>query len=163
MSAVRDLLNRNRCNLVFAERDRLRIDRTSKLPTHERWEEAQWQFRRRVAMTISNLLIELGSAVTTLGIYFRGERRTRDDWFFHSQNVIVQLNGRYLVCNHVPYIPDPAKEQKPQTRARAYQRRQELADSAVGQYMSLLGQSKELRTYAKTSLAALSARVKIPL
>lgn len=145
MAAVRDLLKRNRCNLVFAERDRLRIDRTSELPTHERWEEAQWQFRRRVAMTISNRLIEQGASVTRLGVYLRGEQKTRENWFFHNQNVVVQLNGRYLVCNHVPYIPDPSLEQKPQTRAKGYQRRQELADSAVGQYMSLLGQSKELR------------------
>jgi len=162
-TAVRDLLNRNRSNLVFAERDRLRIERTSKLPTHERWEEAQWQFRRRVAMAISNQLIERGAAVTSLGVYLRGERPTREKWFFHSQNLVVQLNGRYFVCNHVPYIPDPAKDQSPQTRAKAYQRRQELADSAIGQYMSLLEQNKELRRYAEHSLAALSARIKIPL
>lgn len=163
VAAVRELMRRNRCNLVFAERDRLRIDRIANLPTHERWEEAQWQFRRRVAMTISNRLIEQGAAVTSLEIYLRGEKKTRENWFFHNQNVVVQLNGRYLVCNHVPYIPDPAKEQKSQTRAKAYQRRQELADSAVGQYISMVEQSKELRTYADSSLAALSARVKIPL
>jgi hypothetical protein len=162
-ATIRDLLRRNRCNLVFAERDRLRIERTSKLTTHERWEEAQWQFRRRVAMAISNQLIDRGASVTSLGVYLRGERPTREKWFFHSQNVVVQLNGRYLVCSHVPYIPDPAKDQKPLTRAKAYQRRRELADNAVGQYMSLLEQSKELRTYAKQSLAALSARIKIPL
>jgi hypothetical protein len=162
-AAVRDLLRRNRCNLVFAERDGLRIERTSKLSTHERWEEAQWQFRRRVAMAISNRLIERGAAVASLGVYLRGERPTREKWFYHSQNVVVQLNGRYLVCSHVPYIPDPAKDQKPQTRAKAYQRRQELAESAVGQYMSSLEQSKELRRYSEHSLAALSARIRIPL
>lgn len=162
-AVVRDLLRRNRCNLVFAERDRLRIERTSNLSTRERWEEAQWQFRRRLAMAISNRLIERGAAVTSLGVYLRGERPTREKWFFHSQNVVVQLNGRYLVCNHVPYIPDPATIQKPQTRARASQRRQELADNAVGQYMSVLEQDKELRRYSEHSLAALSARIKIPL
>ena len=162
-ATIRDLLRRNRCNLVFAERDRLRLERTSKLPTHERWEEAQWQFRRRLAMAISNQLIERGAAVMSLGVYLRGERPTREKWFFHSQNVVVQLNGRYLVCNHVPYIPDPAKDQKPQTRAKANQRRQELADSAIGQYMSALEQNKELRRFAEYSLAAISARIKIPL
>src|SRR5882762_73552 len=159
-ATIRDLLRRNRCNLVFAERDRLRIERTSKLSTEERWEEAQWQFRRRVAMAISNRLIERGAAVASLGVYLRGERPTREKWFYHSQNVVVQLNGRYLVCCHVPYIPDPAKDQKPQTRAKAYQRRQELAESAVGQYMSSLEQSKELRRYSEHSLAALSARIR---
>ena len=162
-ATIRDLLRRNRCNLVFAERDRLRIERTSKLGTHERWEEAQWQFRRRLAMAISNQLIERGATVTSLGVYLRGERPTREKWFFHAQNVVVQLNGRYSVCNHVPYIPDPAKDQKPQTRAKAYQRRQELADSAIGQYMSALEQNKELRRFAEHSLAAISARIKIPL
>jgi hypothetical protein len=162
-AAVRDLLRRNRCNLVFAERDRLRIERTSQLSTRERWEEAQWQFRRRVSMAISNQLIERGAAVTSLGVYLRGERPTREKWFFHSQNVIVQLNGRYLVCSHVPYIPDPAKDQKPQTLAKVHQRRQELADSAIGQYISSLEQSKELRRYSEHSLAALSARIRIPL
>jgi len=160
---IRDLLRRNRCNLVFAERDRLRIERTSSLPTKERWEEAQWQFRRRVAMATSNLLIERGAAVVGLGVYLRGERPTREEWFFHNQNVVVQINGRYFVCNYVPYIPDPAKDQKPQTRAKAYERREELADSAVGQYMSALEQSRELRTCAQEQLSALSARIRIPL
>ena len=114
---IRDLLRRNRCNLFFPERDRLRIERASKLPTEERWEESQWQFRRRVAMAISNLLIERGATALHLGVYLRGERRTRENWFFHNQNVVVQINGRYFVCSHVPYIPDPAREQKPQTRA----------------------------------------------
>jgi len=162
-NAIRDLLRRNRCNLVFAERDRLRIERTSKLPTEERWEEAQWQFRRRVAMAISNLLIERGATALTLGVYLRGERPTREKWFFHNQNVVVQINGRYFVCNHVPYIPDPAQVQKPQTRAKAYQRREELATNAVGQYMSALEQSRELRSYAQQELSALSARIRIPL
>jgi len=162
-AAIRDLLRRNRCNLVFAERDRLRIERTSKLRNDERWEEAQWQFRRRVAMAISNLLVERGAAVVSLGVYFRGEKPTREGWFFHNQNVVVQINGRYFVCNHVPYIPDPAKDQKPQTRAKAYERREELADSAVGQYMSALEQDHELRTYAQSELLALSARLRIPL
>jgi hypothetical protein len=162
-ATIRDLLNRNRCNLVFAERDRLRIERTSQLPTEERWSEAQWQFRRRVAMTISNQLLERGAAVTSLGVYLRGQKPTREQWFFHNQNVVVELNGRYMVCDHVPYIPDPAKEQKPRTRAMAYQRRQELANSAVGQYISLLDHSQEMRTYAENSLSALGARIKIPL
>lgn len=78
-ATIRDLLRRNRCNLVFAERDRLRLERTSKLPTHERWEEAQWQFRRRLAMAISNQLIERGAAVMSLGVYLRGERPTREN------------------------------------------------------------------------------------
>jgi hypothetical protein len=162
-AAVRDLLSRNRCNLVFAERDRLRIERTSQLPAEERWQEAQWQFRRRVAMAISNLLVERGAAVTGMGVYLRGQRPTREKWFFHDQNVVVELNGRYLVCDHVPFIPDPSKEQKPQTRTKAYQRRQELANSAVGQYMSSLDQSQELRTYAENSLSDLGARIRIPL
>jgi hypothetical protein len=162
-ATIRDLLNRNRCNLVFAERDRLRIERTSQLPTEERWREAQWQFRRRVAMAISNNLLERGAAVISLGVYLRGQRPTREQWFFHDQNVVIELNGRYMVCNHVPYIPDPAKEQKPRTRAMAYQRRQELANSAVAQYTSLLDHSQELRTYAENSLSALAARIKVPL
>src|SRR5688500_4579447 len=116
-AAVRDLLSRNRCNLVFAERDRLRIERTFQLPSEERWQEAQWQFRRRVAMAINNLLVERGAAATSMGVYLRGQRPTREKWFFHDQNVVVELNGRYLVCDHVPYIPDPSKEPKPQTRA----------------------------------------------
>jgi len=163
-AAVRDLINRNRCNLVFAERDRLRIEKTSQLPTEERWAEAQWQFRRRVAMTISNQLLERGAAVTSLGVYLRGPQRpTREQWFFYNRNVVIELNGRYLVCDHMPYIPDPARDPKPRTRATAYQRRQELANSAIGQYMSLLDQSQELRTYAENSLAALAARIKVPL
>jgi hypothetical protein len=162
-ATIRDLLNRNRCNLVFAERDRLRIERTSQLPPEERWREAQWQFRRRVAMSISHQLLERGAAVTNIGVYLRGQLPTREKWFFHDQNVVVQLNGRYMVCDHVPYIPDPGKEQKPRTRAMAYQRRQQLANSAVGQYMSLLDQSQELRTYADNSLSALGARIKVAL
>lgn len=160
---IRNLIHRNRCNLVFAERDRLRIERTSKLPADERWEEAQWQFRRRVAMAVTNLLLERGAAVIGLGVYLRGERPTREKWFFHNHNVVVQINGRYFVCNHVPYIPDPAKDQKPQTRAKAFERREELANSAVGQYMSALEQSRELRSFAQEELSALSARIRTPL
>lgn len=160
---IRDLLMRNRCNLVFAERDRLRIESTAKLATEQRWEEAQWQFRRRVAMAISNLLVQRGAAVVGLGVYLRGERPTREKWFFHNQNVVVQINGRYFVCSHVSYIPDPAKEQKPQTRAKSFERREELANSAVGQYMSALEQSRELRSSARDEMAALSARISIPL
>lgn len=160
---IRDLLRRNRCNLVFAERDRLRIERTPSLPLEQRWEEARWQFRRRVARAISNLLIERGAAVVSLGVYLRGERPTREKWFFHNQNVVVQINGRYFICNHVPYIPDPAREQKPQVRARSYERREELADSAVGQYMSILEQSRELRSCAQHEMSALSARIRILL
>jgi len=133
------------------------------VPSEERWQEAQWQFRRWVAMAISNLLIERGSAVTSMGVYLRGQRPTREKWFFPDQNVVVEFNGRYLVCDHVPYILDISKEQKPQMRAKAYQRRQELANSAVGQYMSLLDQSQELRTYAEDSLSALGARIRIPV
>jgi hypothetical protein len=160
---IRNLFYRNRCNLVFAERDRLRIERTSQLPIEERWEEAQWQFRRRVAMAISNRLLERGAAVRTLGVYLRGERLTREKWFFHNQNVVVQINGWYFVCNHVPYISDPAKDQPPQTRVKAFERREELVDSAVGQYMSALEQSEELRSYAQTELSALSVRTRVPL
>lgn len=89
---VRDLLRRNRCNLVFAERDRLRIEKTAEMDVLDRWQEAQWQFRRRVATTISNELVERGAAVTSLAVYLRGERRTREGWFFHDQNVVVQVN-----------------------------------------------------------------------
>jgi hypothetical protein len=162
-SGVTDLLRRNRCNLVFAERDRLRIERTAALATHERWEEAQWQFRRRVAAAISNGLIERGAVVTSLAVYLRRERRTREGWFFHDRNVVVQLNGQYLTCNHVPYIPDPAKELKSQTRAKAYNRRGEIAESAIGQYISLLNQDAEVRAHAKACLNAMAIRVNAPL
>jgi hypothetical protein len=162
-TGVRDLLRRNRCNLVFAERDRLRIERTAALSVHERWEEAQWQFRRRVAAAISNRLLERGAVVTSLAVYLRGERRTREGWFFHDRNVVVQLNGHYLVCNHVPYIPDPAEDFKPHTRTKSYARREEVAESAVGQYVSLLDQNKEIRAHARVSLNALSTRIGVPL
>jgi len=132
-------------------------------PNEGRWEEAQWQFRRSIAMAISNLLVERGAAVVTLGVYLRGEKPTREGWFFHNQNVVVQINGRYFVCNHVPYIPDPAKDQKLQTRAKAYERREELTDSAVGKYMSALEQNRQLRSYARAELSALSARLRMPL
>lgn len=162
-SKVRDLLRRNRCNLVFAERDRLRIDRASKLPTGERWEEAKWQFRRRVAMTVSNMLIEKGAAVTSLAVYLRGEHAGRGNWFYHDRNVVVQINSKYLVCSHAPYIPDPAVEQTPQMRTRSYERRLELANSAVGQYLSALETSDELRASARECLSALSRRIRIPI
>lgn len=163
ISSVSDLLKRNRSNLVFAERDRLRIERTASLSVHERWEEAQWQFRRRVAAAISNGLIERGAAVTSIAVYLRRERRTREGWFFHDRNVVVQLNGQYLVSNHVPYIPDPAKAPKPQTRAKSYTRRAEIADSVIGQYISLVDQNREVREHAKSSLDALSMRIGVPL
>jgi hypothetical protein len=75
----------------------------------------------------------------------------------------VQLNGQYLTCNHVPYIPDPAKELKAQTRAKAYNRRGEIAESAIGQYISLLDQDAKVRANAKASLNAMAIRVNAPL
>lgn len=141
----------------------MRIEKSAALPVHERWEEVQWQFRRRVAATISNRLLERGGTVTSLAVYLRGERRTREGWFFHDRNVVVQLNGQYLVCNHVPYIPDPAKELKPQARTKSYERRDEVAESAVGQYISLLDQNSEVRAHANASLNALSIRIGVPL
>lgn len=161
--AIRDLLTRNRCNLVFAERERHRIESTSKMDAHERWEEAQWQFRRRVAMAISNQLVERGAVATSLAVYLRGERRSRDGWFYHKELVVVEINGRYFVTNQYAYIPDPAKPMKPQTRKTAYERREKLASNAVDQYTSLLEQNSELRAYAKQSLAALAERIRIPL
>lgn len=160
---VRDLVRRNRCNLVFAERDRLRIDRTSKLPSSERWIEASWQFRRRIALAISNLLMERGAAVTSIGVYLRGEQPTRQAWFFYKQKVVVQLNGKYFICEYYPYIPDPARAQKAQARAKAYQRRNELANSAVGQYIAALEGSSQLRGYANESISALASLIKVPL
>jgi hypothetical protein len=161
-TAVRDLLNRNRCNLVFAERDRHRIESTTEMGAHERWQEAQWQFRRRVAMAISNQLVARGAAATSLGVYLRGERRSRDDWFYHKDLVVVEINGRYLVSNQYSYIPDPAKPMKAQTRKTAYERREKLAINAVDQYISLLEQNGELRAYAKQSLSALAERIGVP-
>jgi hypothetical protein len=162
-NAVRDLLNRNRCNLVFAERDRHRIESTTEMGVDERWQEAQWQFRRRVAMAISNQLVARGAAATSLAVYLRGEHRTRDDWFYHKELVVVEINGRYIVSNQYSYIPDPAKPMKPQTRKTAYERREKLASNAVDQYTSLLEQNSELRAHAKQSLAALADRIRIPL
>lgn len=160
--SVRDLINRNRCNLVFAERDRHRIERTE-MGAHERWEEAQWQFRRRVAMAISNQLAARGAVATSLGVYLRGEHRSRDDWFYHKDLVIVEINGRYFVSNQYSYIPDPAKPMKPRTRKTAYERREKLATNAVDQYTSLLEQDSALRAQAKQSLAALAQRIRVPL
>ena len=162
-TAVRDLLNRNRCNLVFAERDRHRIESTTEMGAHERWGEAQWQFRRRVAMAISNQLVARGAAATSLAVYLRGERRSRDDWFYHKELVVVEINGRYFVSNQYSYIPDPAKPVKPQARKKAYERREKLAINAVDQYTSLLEQNGELRAHAKQSLAALAERISVPL
>jgi hypothetical protein len=162
-NAVHNVLSRNRCNLVFAERDRRRIEKTAEMDVHDRWQEAQWQFRRRLAMAISNQLVWRGAAVTSLAVYLRGERRTREGWFFHDQNVVVEINGKYFVGNHVSYIPDPSKPTKPQMRKKAYERREELANSFVGQYMSLLEQTTGLRAYAKQSLSALAERISVPL
>jgi hypothetical protein len=162
-NAVRDLLGRNRCNLVFAERERHRIETATAMGDHERWQEAQWQFRRRVAMAISNQLVGRGAAATGLAVYLRGERRSRDDWFFHKDLVVVEINGRYFVTNQYSYIPDPAKPMKPQTRKTAYERREKIAINAVDQYSSLLEQDSELRSYAKQSLAALAERIRVPL
>ncbi len=162
-SAVRDLLSRNRCNLVFAERERHRIESTTEMGAHERWQEAQWQFRRRVAMAISNQLVARGAAATSLAVYLRGERRSRDDWFYHKELVVVEINGRYFVTNQYAYIPDPAKPIKAQTRKTAYERREKLAGNAVDQYTSLLEQNSELRAHAKQSRAALAERISVPL
>ena len=130
---------------------------------HERWQEAQWQFRRRVAMAISNQLVARGAAATSLAVYLRGERRSRDDWFYHKELVVVEINGRYFVTNQYAFTPDPAKPMKPQTRKTAYERREKLASNAVDQYTSLLEQNSELRAYAKQSLAALGERISVPL
>lgn len=162
-NAVRDLLNRNRCNLVFAERDRHRIESTTEMGAHERWQEAQWQFRRRAAMAISNQLVGRGAAATSLGVYLRGERRSRDDWFYHKELVVVEINGRYFVSNQYSYIPDPAKPMKAQTRKTAYERREKLAINAVDQYTSLLEQTSGLRANARQSLSALAGRISVPL
>jgi hypothetical protein len=45
----------------------------------------------------------------------------------------------------------------------AYERREKLAGNAVDQHSSLLEQNRELRDYAKQSLAALAERTRIPL
>lgn len=163
IAAVRDLLDRNRCNLVFAERDRHRIESTTEMGAHERWQEAQWQFRRRVAMAISNQLVTRGAAATSLAVYLRGERKSRDDWFYHKELVVVEINGRYFVSNQYPYIPDPAKPMKAQTRKTAYERREKLAINVVDQYTALLEQNNELRANAKQLLGALAARISVPL
>ena len=163
IAAVRDLLNRNRCNLVFAERDRHRIESTTEMGAHERWQEAQWQFRRRAAMAISNQLLARGAAVTSLAVYLRGERKSRDEWFYHKELVVVEINGRYFVSNQYSYIPDPAKPMKVQARKTAYERREKLALNVVDQYTSLLEQSTALRSHAKQSLAALAERIGVPL
>ncbi len=162
-NAVRDLINRNRCNLVFAERDRHRIERTGDMAVQERWQEAQWQFRRRVAMAISNQLVGRGAAATSLAVYLRGERKSRDGWFYFKDLVVVEINGRYFVSNQYPYIPDPSKPMKPQTRKTAYERREKIAVDAVDQYISLLEQSRELRAYTEQSLSALAERISVPL
>jgi hypothetical protein len=162
-TAVRDLLNRNRCNLVFAERDRYRIESTTEMDANERWREAQWQFRRRVAMATSNQLVARGAAATSLAVYLRGERRSRDDWFYHKELVVVEINGRYFVSNQYSYIPDPAKPMNAHTRKTAYERREKIAINAIDQYTSLLEQVSELRSYAKQSLEALAERISVPL
>lgn len=46
---------------------------------------------------------------------------------------------------------------------KAYERREELANCAVGQYRSLLEQSRALRAYSKESLLALAMRICVPL
>jgi hypothetical protein len=118
----------------------------------ESWQEAQWQFRRRVAMAISNQLVGRGAAATSLAVYLRGERKSRDDWFYHKDLVVVEINGRYFVSNQYSYIPDPAKPLKPLSRKRAYERREKLATNAVDQYISLLEQASELCSRFQTRL-----------
>lgn len=101
-NAVRDLLSRNRCNLVFAKRERHRIESTTAMGDHERWQEAQWQFRRRVAMAISNQLVGRGAAATSLAVYLRGERRSREDWFYNKELVVVEINGDISSPTSIP-------------------------------------------------------------
>jgi hypothetical protein len=160
--AVNDLLSRNRCNLVFAERERHRLEKAAEMNVHDRWRESQWQFRRRVAMAISNQLVARGAAATSLAVYLRGEYRSRDDWFYYKERVIVEINGQYFVTNQYSYIPDPAKPMSARTRKTAYERREKLATNAVDQYTLSLQENPALRDYAEQSLSALAERTGVP-
>jgi hypothetical protein len=96
-------------------------------------------------------------------VYLRGEQPSHKEWFYYNQKVVVQLNGKYFVCDYYPYILDPIKKQTLQTRAKVYQRRTELANNAVGQYVAALEGSSQLRAYAEELSAALSTQIRVPL
>jgi hypothetical protein len=158
--AIAELLARNRCNRVFADRDQHRLVPAKRMPLADRWAEAEWMFRRRVAIATGNRLLELGASTTDVAVYPTGAlKKSRSGWFYRKGNVVVRLNGVYIQTKFAPYVVDPNRTPTPRASARP----SDIATDAAASYIRLLQQDSRLRDSAAAAMAALGARIAVPL
>jgi hypothetical protein len=120
----------------------------------------EWLFRRRAAIATGNRLLVLGASTTDVAVYPTGAlKNSRSGWFYRTGNVVVRLNGVYIQTKFAPYVVDPSRTPTPRASARP----NDMATDAAASCMRLLQQDPRLRDSAATAMAALGARIAVPL
>ena len=161
---IHSLIERNRCNRVFARRASVRNEDMSEL---EAFQERSWRFKRAVANLISVDLIQHGATVTDLAVYFSGRIHERNDsrvGFYNSGNVLVRLNGLYFDTEKPPYLEDHldfslSPERLTKVKQFRANRLSEIVIGARGKYIQELSRDISLREMAERNAEIIYHRV----
>jgi hypothetical protein len=171
VSSMKAIFARNQCNLVFAERAKHRKDDRDSMTEEERWEDYEWQFRRRLSNSLSQRLALEGLAARTLAIYFTGKiKKGRNGPYRSNSRIVVNINNHRIATDWPPYLPtdglpekQPTKERQTMIRKMANERRQNASVDVIGKYRNVLGKNPELKEYAKSGLQEVFRRMGISL
>ncbi|WP_165191549.1 hypothetical protein [Caulobacter soli] len=170
------LFARNRCNLIFAERARLREDDRAAMSVEQRWDELEWRFCRGVSNAVSMALLAKGLAAPSVRVFLTGEIRRKDNDkgpnLWRDGVVIVDVGGLRINTTLPPYVPidelqaelssgQIAPERRLAMRALRADREREIVGAAVTAYAAAIRNDASLREATATMLAALWTRLKI--
>lgn len=165
---IEELLRRNVCNQVFAERALHRKeDRVGKSQL-ELFHEGEWMFFRRICNRLSGTLAAHGLAARSLSVFANGTVKIGRRVPFRKGNVVLQINGRRYYTPYPVYVP--AEETlsgsiSPQRRSNIDKTRRQRIGHIVGwalaHYRDDLRKNKALRADAENQLASLWERLGI--
>lgn len=137
----------------------------------ERWEDYEWQFRRRLANMLSQRLAMKGLAARTLAVHFTGQIKKGHRGPYRSgSRVVININEYRIATNSSPYLPEDLFLEKQRSALREakirkmlHERREEIIVEAINKYRSILINSPELRKYAVEGLTSVFTRMGISL
>ena len=167
------VLARNRCNRVFVERERIRLqhaaagapDGTVSADDPRRslavLLDQEWFFRRRIANQLSARLVENGHCVTQLGVYATGRVEWGRKGPYRDGKIAVQLNGLSIDTGIHVYVADPMSKEANAQRNRTTQRRRidDVVTVAAGMFGAIMKERADIREHARQSLQALGSRM----
>jgi hypothetical protein len=140
------LQRRNRCNQVFAERAKIRARVAGREPRHE----AEWRYRRAIAIYTSGWLLASGRAPATISAEFGRKIEGADGR--KDLGIVVEVNGVY-VWTSIPRIEMPDEGSSREERQAFRRHLQKIAIAVDHEYVNALRADPRRRAYARDALS----------